>query len=85
MPCTDIINQEKNAGLQITKSTCSNPHEDETCSPFCICFCCGSLAINSTILPEITLAEFSQPKKFKNTVVKTKNISFSIWQPPKTA
>jgi len=83
MPCTDVADFKQTGNLKITQPTCSNPHEDETCSPFCVCFCCGSVAVNTTISTEIKIVEFNQEKTFKNNPIKIKNISFSIWQPPK--
>ena len=83
MPCTDVPCFEKKGGLSSINSTCSNPHEDETCSPFCVCFCCGSLAVNATMFSAITRTEFIESKMAKDNPVKINNISFSIWQPPK--
>ena len=62
-----------------------NPHEDETCSPFCICFCCGSLGVDMTALPGIRASSFKFCTVFQPELIKIKKVSFSIWQPPKTA
>lgn len=61
-----------------------NPHEDETCSPFCNCFCCGSIAIAVSALPKIVSLEFNSPQIVQPEIIKIRNVSFSVWQPPKT-
>lgn len=85
MPCTDAHNDDQ---YNQTKSEISgnpvNPHEDETCSPFCNCFCCGSIAVMIAVLPKIISSEFSTDKRFQLEMIKVKNVSFSVWQPPKT-
>jgi hypothetical protein len=85
MPCTDICNDNKD---DVQKSELSsnpvNPHENETCSPFCNCFCCGSIAIVISVLPKIVSIEFNSSKIFQPEIIKIKNVSSSVWQPPKT-
>lgn len=85
MPCTDVCNDDKNGTI---KSEISgqpiNPHENETCSPFCNCFCCGSIAVVVSVLSEIVSTEFNNNKIFQPEIIKIKNFSLAVWQPPKT-
>src|ERR1700757_1815086 len=82
--CTDDFDTKKNPAntSQIENHQPSNPHEDETCSPFCICACCGSLAVHflarmQQSLQEIVFNNFSITEE-KNVI----DISLSVWQPP---
>ncbi|HKC67177.1 MAG TPA: DUF6660 family protein [Bacteroidia bacterium] len=85
MPCTDICSDDKDSTQksEITDKP-ANPHEDETCSPFCNCFCCGSIAVVVSLLTDIISTEFSLDKVVKPELIKIKNISSAVWQPPKT-
>jgi hypothetical protein len=85
MPCTDVCSDDKDNGIksEVTDQP-ANPHENETCSPFCNCFCCGSIAVVVSILPEIISAEFKIDKTFQSEIIKIKNFSHTVWQPPKT-
>jgi len=85
MPCTDVCGDDKdnNIKLEISDQP-ANPHENETCSPFCNCFCCGSIAVVVSVLSEIVSTEFRTEKAVQPEIIKIKNISFTVWQPPKT-
>ncbi|HTA61112.1 MAG TPA: DUF6660 family protein [Bacteroidia bacterium] len=86
MPCTDVCTSDSgNLAKSEISSQPVNPHENETCSPFCNCFCCGSIAIVISMLPKIVSTEFNSTKIFQPEISKVKNLSFSVWQPPKTA
>src|ERR1700751_461250 len=82
--CTDEYGAtNERAASQISTNQTSNPHEDETCSPFCICACCGSLAVHFSARmqqspQEIVFNNFSIAEE-KNVIA----ISLSVWQPPK--
>ncbi len=58
MSCTDIHKDERKQIKSELSGDCGNPHEHETCSPFCICFCCGSLGVDIVVLPEIIVSSF---------------------------
>ena len=55
VPCTDGMPQSI-ADLSVEISSCHNDHDHsghkDDCTPFCICICCGSLAVmpHSTVL-----------------------------------
>ncbi len=90
VPCSDVHNDCKSTKA---KSELSNHHDhnndqDDNCSPFCTCACCGIAAV---------LADFTSIDiKLKSIVFISKkvalyNTTFSfnffgnIWQPPKGA
>ncbi len=91
LPCGDVDDCKvaDNDKVSFSKTSHSEHQEDtETCSPFCICACCGTnIAYNfffSTPISEKQTTQYSQ----KLNIVYT-NDSFSsnfygnIWQPPK--
>ncbi|MHB8259029.1 MAG: DUF6660 family protein [Bacteroidia bacterium] len=84
MPCTDICNENKDDIIkcEILENPV-NPHENETCTPFCNCFCCGSIAVVMSVLSEVISTEFNSNKIFQPEIIKIRNVSFSVWQPPK--
>jgi len=84
MPCAD--SEEGNAGnvTSVSRGT-SDGHEkqDETCSPFCSCNCCGQRVSSnqsfttSTILPVIIPKQHAVLQPFF-----LQSVSYDIWQPP---
>jgi hypothetical protein len=81
--CTDVDVRAEKTTSQISARQPSNPHEDETCSPFCICSCCGSMAVHflekTPLKPREIIFNTCFPSPKSNTI----DISFSVWQPPK--
>lgn len=87
MPCTDIAVNRNQDFSKIEKSHdhASHPDEADSCSPFCICNCCGTpiLNLNSTLL--FANLNISQISKTPISTYKTPLFSKffgSIWQPP---
>lgn len=91
LPCGDVedckvVDNEK---ISFSETNHTNHQEDtETCSPFCICACCGTnIALNfsfSTFISEIEQQFLLD--KVKINSYNTKFISDfygNIWQPPK--
>lgn len=86
VPCGDFndCNEIQDTHISANTDHGNHKHETETCSPFCICSCCGSNAINMD-----DLATFSDmvPVYLKTTPVYNKTFNsvvyFHIWQPPK--
>jgi hypothetical protein len=85
LACSDMeATTSKNETAQISSSHTTS-HEEEACSPLCICACCGSLAVHSSERiqqkpQEIIFQNFS-PVEEKSVI----DISLSVWQPPKLA
>lgn len=89
MPCGD----EADCGLNGASKTefvaatdhTSHQHEAETCSPFCICACCGQNFVNnaygSTI--EIKPIVFAREQVSIYKGFFTSDLCANIWQPPK--
>jgi hypothetical protein len=59
MPCTDIHDMNTSAGSELANISTDNhstcPHEQDFCSPFCVCSCCGQLFV-LTQLPNFSPA-----------------------------
>jgi hypothetical protein len=86
LSCTDADDiRTKKVTAEISSGQPANPHEDETCSPFCICACCGSMAVHfSEKIPGKPEA-FIFNKFFLSQENGVIDISFFVWQPPKIA
>lgn len=83
-PCGDSIEcDERN---QTEKSHNDHKHENENCTPFCICACCGQPVTSKINYPAVQTV--SKPDIFNKNIAindQTFNSQFSasIWQPPK--
>jgi hypothetical protein len=70
----------------ISKSEASDHHEDDVCSPFCICSCCGSQVISQI---DETFFSFRQFLFVSDKIISVAVPVFisgffgSFWQPPK--
>ncbi|MBC7390494.1 MAG: hypothetical protein H7329_14865 [Opitutaceae bacterium] len=85
MPCTDRITCE-----QESESIAHHDHSDDqtdTCSPFCICACCGSISLEMPFIENPFRLERQEMMVSKQDVPNNPNFTsshfFSIWQPPK--
>lgn len=87
MPCADAeVNiGNKSVSMHNETNAPSDKHQDDSCSPFCICNCCNCNGFHKTI----EYAEHSTVIKIeteKNTIGYTSalfsNFHNSIWQPP---
>ncbi|MDX2190448.1 MAG: DUF6660 family protein [Bacteroidota bacterium] len=84
LPCSDNenCNQEK---LGLATDHSNHQHEEDFCTPFCVCSCCGSIGFTISV-PffdiQITRYEIS-----KTTIPYYSDLSssyfYSFWQPPK--
>lgn len=91
MPCADM--KADNSAQNKTEFASnhdehSHDKENDLCSPFCICSCCGSQVVSYT---QSILIEFPILFKSIKTQLPTYNSIFSsnffgsIWQPPQIA
>ena len=89
MPCTDAAtcDQDLHAKTSTQKHHDHKDDQDDSCSPFCVCACCGSvigfvLSSNKVV--------FANPEKI-NTPAFISNYNsifnsayfYNFWQPPK--
>jgi len=91
LPCGDVedckvVDYDKIAFSETNHST--HQEDTETCSPFCICACCGTnIVLNFSFSPLIS--EIEQCFLSEKVKVNFYNTSFisdfygNIWQPPK--
>ena len=82
MPCGDVRDCDDVAKHDLAGQH-QDQHEEETCAPFCVCACCGSI---TSIAKNTYFTAISLP--FANPVVSFEagqplQVSVSIWQPPK--
>lgn len=86
IPCVDAVEcQEENAEYQLKAEDGHNHDaEDDYCSPFCACQCCHSHITAPGLLAYFSHTQNSQ--EFSSYYSDhLSNISFSIWEPPKSA
>jgi hypothetical protein len=90
MPCGDEKNcnefSETHTSI-VSDNSQNNSHQEEDCSPFCICSCCGCQGFNVAPFP-IVIITFSQSDEKKVTPYQSQFLSnyiANIWQPPKIA
>lgn len=91
LPCADMeVNSLAHSSSEVAAKHQNHSHEKENdlCSPFCVCNCCGQQILNFSqeiasqfrkIATEIT----TQIPDYKSIL--TSNFYGSIWQPPQIA
>lgn len=88
IPCGDKenCNEFAQAHTTITEDNAqSSSHQNEICSPFCTCACCGCQGFNLKPFPAVAVA-FTQTAERKIISYQAKFTSqfvVNIWQPPK--
>jgi hypothetical protein len=83
MPCGDAPGCDASQTIGMTQEHSSHDHESESCSPFCICACCGTssqvaAAQHLELKPSVIS---SSPSSYLTEHIS--EVSISIWQPPK--
>lgn len=87
MPCGDDIvtfsGIEDSISHIESNSHNHSPEEEDGCSPFCICQCCGS-SIDLPILSLISLKEVINSLQLYNTYTSNYSFEFNggVWHPP---
>ncbi|MET2995102.1 DUF6660 family protein [Flavobacterium columnare] len=90
LPCLDMIEDERSMAQSITTNLQDKNHshtDDDLCSPFCVCNCCGTqiLVYQSIISYDFETFSIINTKN-KESLYKSvfyTNFYNSIWQPPK--
>ncbi len=91
LPCADLdTTSSAHSSTEIASIEGNHSHEKsaDTCSPFCICNCCGSQIFNYI---QSTVVDFPMPSEGVKTQLPTyksifsSNFYGSIWQPPQIA
>lgn len=86
LPCADMeIGSPMDSSKEITSKNENHSHDkdNDTCSPFCVCNCCGSQGFVSNIPCDFLSFKNSidtRIPEYKSTI--TCNYFGSIWQPP---
>lgn len=88
IPCGDAedihISGEKHQSVHAA-GECHDQHDHETCSPFCVCACCG---VQTTVPAMIQFALNADQNAFQHIpfgISEIAEVYYPIWQPPKVA
>jgi hypothetical protein len=86
LPCADLeVISVAHSSKEITSNTDKHSHEkdNDTCSPFCVCSCCGSqVFIFHTHYNFSSFQNIIETKVPEYQSLLTSNYFGSIWQPP---
>jgi hypothetical protein len=86
MPCMDTGECNEASQTEISKSQAAPQQENEDCSPFCNCACCGHILTPNFQLNKISIADpFAKQKKQScyHSVSLSSDFFGNIWQPPR--
>ncbi|MBK9107330.1 MAG: hypothetical protein IPM92_02840 [Saprospiraceae bacterium] len=86
VPCGDVhdCNEVQITYISANADTDHHKHETDTCTPFCICSCCGTSVINMhdpATFSDIVLVHSKDLPVYMQTFLSI--AYFHIWQPPK--
>jgi hypothetical protein len=85
IPCADETSSNNGAvNFSLSKTAGEEPHAD-TCSPFCICSCCTSFSVTSSISLPVSFAipyTIAHSSFFAGSIY---SVALPIWQPPRRA
>ena len=84
MPCgdKDDCNEIKH---EQTSQTGNNNHDDEICTPFCVCSCCATHFVMKDFMPALNQVATINTVYPVLKEPKTSSAILPIWQPPKLA
>ncbi len=80
-PCSDKedcneVNHEQTAQNQ------NHEHQDEACTPFCVCSCCATHVVNTTFQNQFVIASIEVSSYREIPTSKVQGAVLPIWQPP---
>ncbi|MCX6352301.1 MAG: hypothetical protein NTX03_10620 [Bacteroidetes bacterium] len=84
MPCMDEDEAVVNS-VSTTQHSDNTNHDNESCSPFCICNCCGcsGFSIPLSFLVKGIIINATQLKIAEYQALVTDDFIAAIWQPPR--
>jgi hypothetical protein len=88
LPCNDNESCSNKATTTITQSKQNKEqhHENEACSPFCSCACCGQIFLSTAPIVSFSVSNnfnIVNEQYFYTSVSIPFNFFGNIWQPPK--
>ena len=86
IPCADASECDiKQTTSLVSQNHSEHEHDSETCSPFCICVCCGFQGYTIPFTPPIKIAaKYNSDNLFIfYKLFFINHFSSKIWQPPK--
>lgn len=85
MPCTDGFD---GVSHETTESTADHSNHEDSCTPFCICSCCGMLILNFsqtiTFIPNVSNTQIASAISTYESHLNSYYVG-TIWQPPQLA
>lgn len=86
LPCNDEIDARGYATQNISKVEQKKAQETESCSPICLCSCCGQNVVEPQVaIFEIEIPSIEIEKQLADYRFSLLQQSHHIWQPPKLA
>ncbi|MFT3679894.1 MAG: hypothetical protein QM791_06455 [Ferruginibacter sp.] len=85
LPCSDGAERAEDKGQHTSNNskTGKHGHEEDNCSPLCVCCCCASAFVQLTASHCKTVKRPLPSKKYaRYTIVYPAEFYASIWQPP---
>ena len=84
LPCNDEIENQGAAFSQISKVEQKKSQEAESCSPICLCSCCGQSVVEPQFVTfEVKIPAIAVENQLANYPFSLEHRAQSIWQPPK--
>ena len=84
LPCNDEIENQDAAISQISKVEQKKSQEAESCSPICLCSCCGQSVVEPKLITfEVKIPVTELEDKISNYHFSLQQRAQNIWQPPK--
>jgi hypothetical protein len=85
IPCGDKDDcNEPNCTTQTAQNQ-HEDHQDEACTPFCVCSCCATHYVNNSATNQIVIASIEVKSYHDAPTSKVMGAVLPIWQPPKLA
>lgn len=82
MPCTDTVVSHHDHSSEIASHE-QDENEPETCPPFCVCSCCGTITLSTFSIQQVLIQEQMVYHHFRHRTPEPRNIALPVWQPPK--
>jgi len=83
IPCGDKDDCNETNHTAQTAQAENHEHQDEACTPFCVCSCCATHCVNTTSQNQIVIASIEVKSYREFPTSKVQGAVLPIWQPPK--
>jgi len=84
LPCNDEIENHDATFSQVSKVEQKKSQEAESCSPICLCSCCGQSVVQPQFVGfEVKISTVDLDNQIANYHFSIEHRAQNIWQPPK--